>query len=105
MLHLRAGRIQHREEYQRDHHRVAEVRLLENHQRDGRDDEKRGQRPLLEQPHALLALTQKIREKKHQREFRELHRLAYVGAEPQPSARAAAHDSQMGNIEQQQHRD
>ena len=67
--------------------------------------EKRRQRTLLEEPHTLLALAQKIREEKHQREFRELHRLADVGTEPEPSARAAAHDSQMGNIEQQQHRD
>ncbi len=84
MLHLRARRVEHRhEQHQRDHRATVLPRsgCFENHQRNRRDDKKCRQWTLLEEADAILPLAQKIREKKYQREFRELHlALADIGA-------------------------
>src|SRR5216684_1532406 len=100
MSPARAGREEHREENQRDHHGAAEVGLFENHQRDRSDDQKHGERSMLELADSFLALAEKLGEEEYQREFHQLGRLRDDRAESEPSARAALHQAEAGDIEQ-----
>ncbi len=105
MSPARAGGEEHREENQRDHHGAAEVGLFENHQGDWPDDQKNGERTVLELADSLLAFAEELGEKKYQREFHQVGRLRDYRAKSEPSARAALHQAEPGNIEQHEHHD
>jgi hypothetical protein len=105
MLKPRARREQHRKQQHHDHHRVAEVRLLQDEQRERSNHDERGQRPARKCVHPLLAAAQKVGQKKDHRELGQLRGLREQRPEPKPAARPASHYAESGNPQRHQHHD